>query len=202
MIILGIIIYLKKIKYMKKLPKNFHIEKYGVSCRFVTIEDAEFILKLRTDHLLSKYIHKTSNDLGKQIKWISEYKEREALGLEYYFIFEKNNSPLGLNRIYNISGLTFTTGSWVFDKYASFEYSIISAIITRDIAFYELMLEFENGFDGCHIENKKVLRFNKMIGLKETGRVQKDSGEYVTMSLTKNDYNQNRPKICKLIGIQ
>lgn len=183
------------------LPENFHIEKFGLYCRLVTEKDASFILKLRTDKNLSKYIHSTPNDINKQIEWIREYKKRERLGLEYYFVFEKNNLAIGLNRIYNISGNTFTTGSWLFVSSALFESSIISAILTRDIAFFNLMLEYEDGFDGCHIDNKKVIRFNKMIGLKETGRKYDNNGEYITMSLSKNDYENNRNKICDLLGI-
>lgn len=186
---------------MNKLPSDFEIKKYGLYARFVKEEDAPFILKLRTDEELSKYINPTDNDLGKQKSWINTYKQREAKGLDYYFIFFKDNIPVGLNRIYNINNRKFTTGSWIFCKDAPFESSIASSIIVREIAFEFLNLDFEDGFDGCHVNNRKVLKFNYMIGLKETGRIFHEKGEYITMSLTKLDFEENKSKIIKLLGL-
>ena len=79
---------------MKKLPENFQIEKYGLSVRLVNEDDAELIIKLRTDPVLGKYIHATSPDIEQQRAWIRAYKKRESEGLEYYFIFYKDGKPL------------------------------------------------------------------------------------------------------------
>ncbi len=65
---------------VNKLPLGFKMNKYGIDVRFVEESDAEFILSLRTDPKLSRYLHATDNDVEKQRQWIRKYKEREAHG--------------------------------------------------------------------------------------------------------------------------
>lgn len=185
---------------MKVLREDFVLNKYGLSVRFVNESDAEFIVKLRTDDKLSRYIHSTSDNIDKQVHWIKSYKEREKKGIDYYFVFLKDGERLGLNRMYNIHDRIFTTGSWVFSQEAPFESSILASIIVREIAFETLDLLYEDAFDGCHVENKKVLKFNKMIGLKDGEHFIDEKGEYVSQSLTKEDFLKNKHKILKLLG--
>jgi len=183
-----------------KLPSNFSIEKYGLKVRLVNENDAKFIVDLRTHPKLSRFIHYTVPDINKQIEWIKAYKSREEEGNEYYFIFSIGNKPVGLNRIYNIEEERFTSGSWVFDPDTPFEGSVASALITRIIAFELLGKEMENSYDGCHIENKKVLKFNLMLGMKITGTREETMGTYYTFSLVKLDFDIKKAIIEKLIG--
>jgi hypothetical protein len=44
---------------MTPLPSNFELDRYGLHVRLVREEDAEFILSLRTDPKLSRFIHPT-----------------------------------------------------------------------------------------------------------------------------------------------
>lgn len=185
---------------MKKLPENLELDKYGLHVRFVNENDVSFILKLRTNKKLSQFIHSTENDIGKQKEWIRNYKIRESKGEEYYFIFYKEKIPVGLNRIYGIHDNVFTTGSWIFEENVPFECSIAASILTRELAFEYMGLELENGYDGVHVDNKKVFRFNKMIGLKETGRRLDVKGEYIAMELTKADFEINKVRLLNLIG--
>ncbi len=182
------------------LPENFTMEKYGLFSRFVNEEDAEFIIKLRTDPKLGKLIHDTSSSLEKQLEWIRNYKIRERKGEDYYFIFFKDNRPVGLNRMYCIHGTTFTTGSWVFSPETSFDSCVAASIMVRELAFEQMGMELEDGWDGVHVDNHKVIKFNKMIGLKETGRFMDVKGEYIAMQLSKNDFEKNKTKILKYIG--
>lgn len=182
------------------LPENFIMEKYGLFSRFVNEEDAEFIIKLRTDPKLGKLIHDTSSSLEKQLEWIRNYKIRERKGEDYYFIFFKDNRPVGLNRMYCIHGTTFTTGSWVFSPETSFDSCVAASIMVRELAFEQMGMELEDGWDGVHVDNHKVIKFNKMIGLKETGRFMDVKGEYIAMQLSKNDFEKNKTKILKYIG--
>lgn len=117
------------------LPTDYTIEKYGLKARFVVENDAEFIVKLRTDETLSKFIHFTDNDIEKQKEWIRNYKFREALGQEYYFIFFYNGEPIGLERIYNITQDAFTHGSLVFSPDSPIGSSVKADIITREVGF-------------------------------------------------------------------
>ena len=182
------------------LPPDFRIEKYGMITRFVNEKDAEFIIKLRTNPVLSRFLHATDSDVEKQKDWIRGYKERERIGEDYYFIFFKDNVPVGLNRIYSIHGTTFTTGSWLFSPDAPYECSIAASIMIRELAFEEMGFELEDGYDGVHVDNKQVYKFNKLIGLKETRRYQNEDGEFISMQMTKEDFEKNKVKLLKYIG--
>ena len=120
---------------MKKLPENFTMERYGLQVRLVNESDAEFIVALRTDPRLSRYIHETSPDIEKQKQWIRNYKKREALGLDYYFMFSVNGERQGVARIYNITEDSFTQGSWLFSPHALLGASVLGNIISSEIGF-------------------------------------------------------------------
>ena len=65
-----------------KLDSNFTLNRYGLQVRLVNEDDAEYILKLRSDSKLGMFLSATQNDLEKQQQWIQNYKIKEALGLE------------------------------------------------------------------------------------------------------------------------
>ena len=178
----------------KKLPSNFTYEKYGIRFRFVNEDDAAFIIKLRTDPRLTRYIHDTDCDIDKQKVWINNYKIREQNGTEYYFVVISENTPVGLIRIYNIHDNVFTVGSIVMEKDAPIHCVLAATIMAKEIAFEILNLELEDTFDGVHVDNKKVLKLNISWGKKEYRRFQDVKGEYVAFRLTKEDYFQIKPK--------
>lgn len=187
---------------MRKLPLNFNLNKYGLNVRLVEEDDAEFIVKLRTDFKNSKFIHDTDASISKQCEWIKSYKEREEEGREYYFIFSNENYiPVGLYRLYNIHDNTFTGGSWVFINNCNPSYPILASIIAFEIAYKMLNLEILDAFDGCHVDNKKVDKANRLLGLKEIGRIQDTKGEYITYTLDKEDFYNSRDRILKLFRI-
>ena len=185
----------------KILPPDYCGERYGVSFRFVNEGDAEFIYKLRSDPQLSKYIHDINGGVEEQREWIRKYKEREANGLEYYLIFFKDAQPVGLNRLYSFHDTTFTSGSWIMERDLPMEVVLATPIIIREIAFEELGMTFEDNYDATHIENKKVIKFNKMFGCKIYKHFMDVKGEYVAMSLTKEDFEANKPRLVKMLNL-
>lgn len=120
---------------MNILPTDFKLNKYGLDVRFINENDATFIVGLRTDERLGRYINSTSPKVEDQIRWTEQYKKREAEGIDYYFIFEKMRTPLGVCRIYDIRSGEFTIGSWLFKKDAPVGTAILGDIITREVAF-------------------------------------------------------------------
>ena len=171
---------------MNKLPANFEMDKYGVHLRLVNVCDAKFIVNLRTDPLLGRFIHDTSPNVEKQCEWIRSYKKRELAGLEYYFIFYSDNKPFGVNRLYHMEDPDrFTSGSWICLPGTSSEAVLASALIPRIIAFEMLDKKMEFGVEGCHEENKKVIKFNLMIGMHIKGDRQDAKGKYYTFDMTK-----------------
>lgn len=184
----------------KLLSKDYKGERYGLTYRFVDVSDAEFIYRLRSDEKLSKYIHDIKGGVENQVEWIKKYKLRESKGEEYYFIFYKDDRPIGLNRLYSFHDKTYTGGSWVMEPQTPFEYILAVPIIMREIAFEEMGFEFEDNYDACHVDNKKVIKFNLNFGCKIYKHFQDVKGEYVAMSLTKEDFEKNKPRLLKLIG--
>lgn len=182
------------------LPVNYSGEKYGLTYRLVNEADANFIYKLRTDPVLSRYIHDVQGGVDGQVKWIRNYKKREEDGTDYYFLFFLKDQPIGLFRLYSIHDKTFTSGSWVMVPGTPSEYVLAVPMIIRELAFETLGFEFEDNYDATHIDNKKVIKFNKWFGCKIYKHFMDVKGEYVAMSLTKEDFEANKPKLLKMIN--
>jgi hypothetical protein len=136
------------------LSRDFKLSRYGLDVRLVTISDSEFIVNIRNNEKLSRFINYTSSDVNKQIEWIKQYKIREEKRVEYYLIFLKGDEKLGVNRIYNINEDSFTTGSWIFSRHSPKNVAILSDIITREIAFFN----FPN-----HVQLFDVRKMNKSV---------------------------------------
>lgn len=185
------------------LPSDFQGERYGYCYRLVNEEDAAFIVKLRTNPKVKNFLHKTSSDIESQKEWIREYKKREREGLEYYFIYEKEGIPCGVNRIYNIQeDGTFTSGSLVFDDDAPFEAVVAATMIEREIAFETLDLEYSYSADGVHVDNKRVIKFSKLFGTVFTGQIETEQGIFLTGGTKKEDFLKCASKIKKLMDFK
>ena len=142
-----------------KLKDNFTLYKYGLQVRLVNEGDAELIVSLRTSPLLSKYLNPINKDINVQRKWIQKYKQRENMGIEYYFVFSIDGVILGFERIYNIEKDNFTHGSIIFLPKAPIGSSILADIITREIAFENLNKSL-NFFD-VRKGNTSVINYHK-----------------------------------------
>jgi len=145
------------------LPENFELERYGLHCRLVNENDAEFIVSLRSDSKLGQYLHASDGDISKQIQWTREYKKREANGEDFYFVFDVDGERVGVHRIYNVNWerLTFTYGSWVCKSNTPLQYVALTDLMTEEIAFDILGLKM-NLYD-VRKGNSKVLRFHREI---------------------------------------
>lgn len=146
---------------MKELPADFEIDRYGLHCRLVQVEDAEFIVSIRSDEKLSKYINHTDISIPHQVEWIKEYKKRESEGRDYYFIFERNGDKVGVYRLYNIVGEQFDCGSWVFAKNAPKGAAMLGNIICHEIAYEELLLE--KCLTEVYNDNVPSMQFQKLF---------------------------------------
>ena len=62
--------------------------------RLVVEEDAQFILQLRLDESLNRFLSKVDSNQDEQREWIKRYKCREREKLEYYFIIESRDSTV------------------------------------------------------------------------------------------------------------
>jgi hypothetical protein len=178
-----------------KLSPDFTLERYGVQVRLANEGDAEFILSLRTNEKLSRFLHSTDNDVEKQRQWMRNYKLREAMGEDYYFIYYYQGQPFALNRIYDIKTDRATGGSWISKPGTDLEQSIASVMIERDILFDVLGLDFD-AFD-VRKGNKKVQKLHAMFGAVKVG--ESDLDYYY--ELPKEVYHVHRDEIIKMLNL-
>lgn len=180
---------------MEKLSPDFNLEKYGLRVRLVVEDDAEFIVKIRTDSRIGAFLHTTSSDVEQQKTWIRNYKLREANGDEYYFIFFKGESPVGVGRTVCFNDLYCNSGSWVCSPDAALESVLASNLITNDIVF-ELLHKKVCLFEVVK-ENRSVWKFHERKGAVRYY----ESDTHYFYHLTYADYQPKRDKLIKLMGL-
>lgn len=135
---------------------------YGelVKIRSVLESDYRFILDLRTNDKISKYLNYTEYDFDKQKEWIKNHRDRND---DYYFIIidKSNDMPIGLASIYNIKNKEAEFGRWIFignNKLHNLE----SVILLHNFAFYNL--ELDKLYYIIRTENIKSIGFWKRFG--------------------------------------
>jgi acetyltransferase-like isoleucine patch superfamily enzyme/RimJ/RimL family protein N-acetyltransferase len=136
------------------------IYKYGITLRPVEKSDAAFIINLRTDSDLGRFISPTSPNIQDQVKWIQDYKQREKSGSEYYFIAQDQpGNRYGTIRLYNLDDRSFEIGSWLFRSDSPMGMAVKAHFIGFEFGFEFLKKEYAR-FE-IRKENKAVLRYMK-----------------------------------------
>lgn len=185
---------------MIKLPSNFELDRYGLHVRLVREEDAEFIVKLRTNSYNSQFLHSTDSSIESQLAWLREYKKREQAGEDYYFIFEHKGEKVGVARLYGIDGVQYTHGSWVFDNDAPSFCAVASAIICREIAFDILGMEVESNMrDGTDATNKNVINFQKLLGMDYQIEREENGRKFLCGIITRESFVRSKKNILRFI---
>lgn len=172
--------------------------KYGIEIRFVEELDSAKIVQLRTDAILSRFLHKTNPDIEEQKRYIRDYKIREQENLEYYFAFSLlgNKDAIGFYRLYNIDYITksFTIGSWIFEQNIPQNIAILGDILAKEFGFDEL------NFDVCYFDvrrrNKKVLKYHNLF---EPVFIREDDEENNYYFLTKVNFEKNKNEILNFL---
>lgn len=177
---------------MKKIPYDFTYSRYGLTVRLVVEDDAAFIVKLRTNEKLSKYLHSTDNDIEKQKEWIREYKKREKEGADYYFIFFSGNRPVGVDRIYNITSDSSTRGSWICSEDSTLEESLATSFICSEI---EEMFDIPTGPYNVSKGNNQVLKYHLRMG----AEIISENDEEYLLVRNMEKYNKMKEKFIKML---
>lgn len=180
----------------KILSSEFSMDRYGLHVRLVNEEDTDYILSLRTNKKLAKFLHPTENSRQKQLEWLANYKVREREGRDYYFIYEKNGKPVGVNRVYNIFEYYGTVGSWICNSDNEVETSMATYFFLKDILFEILNLDL-TVFD-VRKNNKHVLKLHEKVGAQIVG--ESDINYYFV--LNKQAYFSHRNKILTLLNLK
>ena len=150
---------------LESKPLKTTLRGRSLILREANVADAAFIMSLRCDCQLSKFIHSTRSSVVEQEKWLSDYALRPD---DYYFICEDaHGKPWGTVRIPSVQGHEFGVGSWVFLPDAP-----------PGAAVQAMLLAFRFGFDclGCDLAvfdvrrgNEHVWRFHEACGARRTG---------------------------------
>jgi RimJ/RimL family protein N-acetyltransferase len=150
------------------------IKGKNIILRFVSIDDAQFVLSLRLSQNESKFLAPVENDLEAQKNWLRAYKVREKKRKEFYFIICLNDhSPIGLIRLYDFRGDSFCWGSWVIKSGAPNYAGLESVLMIFEFAFEHLKF-LRSHFDVIK-ENTRVAAFYLRLGAK---RIQEDDEKF------------------------
>jgi RimJ/RimL family protein N-acetyltransferase len=173
------------------------LKSENIHFRLAEPSDAGFIHSLRTDGKYNQHLSVVDPDIKKQEQWLIEYKKREALNQEYYYIIQRNTDlvPIGTVRIYDFiqEANSFCWGSWILNGGKTRYSALECAILIYDFAFLEL------GFKRCHMEirkqNARVIEFHKRFGVTIVGETEQNLiGHYFI-----DDYLKIRDSIISVI---
>ena len=138
---------------------------YGknINLRTVKAKDAEFIRNMRSDKFKTKYLSRIISSIEAQRLWIQDYKVREESEKEFYFVIEsKDSDKLGLVRVYDFNGKSFSWGSWLVKENAPKTTAIESALQIYEFGFNKL--GFEKSHFNVRKDNDRVVAFHKRFG--------------------------------------
>lgn len=132
------------------------INKFNIKLRLVEETDAEFIIDIRTDSTKSKFINSTNSDIEEQKKWIREYKKREKVEEEFYYIaIDENDEKFATYRLYNKNKDSIEVGSFVSKPFYQIALNIIKVDVILKTYVFEVL--------GYNTLNFEVRKKNKSV---------------------------------------
>lgn len=177
----------------------------GHKLRPVKEEDAEFIVKLRTQAHAQRFIGNTPADVEKQKEWI---RRQIATENDYYWIEETYNGiPIGTTGLSNYDPVTkkIEPGRWVRIADAPEGISFMGEVVFKDFVYNELgmdRIEFDVVAD-----NKQVIKYHKLMGEKILDGVDNqvtingNTVHQVRFYQTHDMWIATRPRLCRLGGL-
>jgi RimJ/RimL family protein N-acetyltransferase len=152
-------------KGLNRMPQetSMRICGHAIDLRLVELDDAGFIVGLRSDPRLSRFLSPISDSVERQRQWLADYKNRERDGLEYYFVIEsKECRPYGTARLYDFRGDSFCWGSWIIRPGSPPWFSVESALLVYQCGFEDLRFA-ESRFE-VRKDNARVVAFHRRFG--------------------------------------
>jgi RimJ/RimL family protein N-acetyltransferase len=147
------------------LRHDLIVEGHGFRLRPVEIEDAAFILNLRSDPARNQYIHRGATDLLSQQEWLEKYFAR---GGDYYFVIENRatGEAEGTVGIYDVNRAERTAewGRWIVR--AGSLAALESACLMYSAAFDRL--DLDSVYCRTILENKAALGFHDSFQVERT----------------------------------
>ena len=146
-----------------KLRKAARVVGKTLAFRNAGVQDAAFILSLRTDAEKSRYLSAVSGELAEQEAWLERYG---AVDDQAYFIIEYLDEPIGTVRLYDPQGDSFCWGSWILKNTRPSQAAMESALMVYAYGVDHL------GFKAAHFDvrkgNERVWQFHERFGAHRT----------------------------------
>lgn len=183
---------------------NFYLETEDNIFRPVTLEDAEFIVKLRNLPHAKKMVHGTSTSIEQQRDWIKKYLEREN---DYYWIIEdRDGKPIGTTSLYNYKAdiNEIESGRWIQIPDTNGVTSLSAHVLFRDFAYN--VLKVSRIICDTAVINKQVIRYHQFLGEKVFKRVLDDEVidgkrmELIWFEETSESWSENKRRLLKFCG--
>lgn len=141
---------------------NLLLKSKNTSLRLAEIDDAAFIVSLRTDEKYNKHLSHVNNDIIEQRGWLKSYKIKEKNKKEFYFIIiNSDNVPCGTVRVYDIQDNSFCWGSWILNENKAKTTAIESALLVYDFGFNSM--KYSRSHFDVRKENKTVISFHEKL---------------------------------------
>lgn len=163
----------------------------SLSFRDTKVDDAAFILSLRTDEKKSHYLSAVSADLSAQQAWLESYANSQG---QAYFIIEHQKEPIGTVRLYDAQQDSFCWGSWILIDGRPPHAAIESALMVYSYAVDHL--KFQNAHFTVHKGNHRVWGFHERFGAQ---RIKEDEIEYF-YSVSSLAIEKSRIKYAKFLA--
>jgi len=146
-----------------RLRKASRVVGKTLNFRDARVNDAAFILSLRTDAEKSRYLSAVSGEMAEQQAWLERYAHADD---QAYFIIEYQGTPIGTVRLYDTQGDSFCWGSWILHSSRPSQAAMESALMVYAYAFDHL------GFRASHFDvrkgNERVWQFHERFGAVRT----------------------------------
>lgn len=140
-----------------------------LSFRDANVDDAAFILSLRTDENKSRYLSAVSADLSAQQRWLEGYAISQS---QAYFIIEYQKESIGTVRFYDAQQGSFCWGSWILKDGSPMHAAMESALMVYSYAIDDLK------FQAAHFDvrkgNEHVWKFHERFGAQRTSETDQD----------------------------
>lgn len=150
-----------------------HVDGPNLTLRLISPDDAAYVHTLRTDPAYNTHLSEVRGTAADQRAWIEAYKTREAAGREFYFIIARHDGTrCGTVRLYDITGDSFTWGSWILDHNKPPKAALESAVLSFGLGFDGLGTALARIDVRC--TNTHATAFYRRFGMTETHRTEQD----------------------------
>jgi RimJ/RimL family protein N-acetyltransferase len=145
---------------MPSIKKAGKIIGRNLVFRNAGVNDAGFILSLRTDQHKNRFLSPTSPEIEKQVEWMRKYEN--ATDQAYFVIENTTGEKVGTIRLYDQVGDSFCWGSWIIKDGAPFNYAVESVTILYQYALHDL--GFSRSYFAVRKANRSVWQFMERFG--------------------------------------